>query len=170
MQTPQILTERLIFRRPCASDLAPYTRYCLSDRARYVGGPFTEDQAFEKLASMVGHWELRGFGRFVFVEREEGRPIGHVGALQFDTAKPPEITWTIWHSDDEGKGYAAEAGRAFTRYAARELGFARMIACVHPDNLASRRLAERLGGVLNVDSAPPRWLPGSVVYDLNLAT
>ncbi len=170
MQTPQLQTERLIFRRPCPSDLVPYTRYCLSERTKYVGGPFTEVQAFEKLASMIGHWELREFGRFVLVEQETGRPIGHFGALQLDTTEPPEITWTIWHSDDEGKGYATEAGRAFKSYAIQELGFTSMIACVRNDNSASRGLAERLGGILNVDTAPPKWLPDSVVYDFSLAT
>lgn len=169
MQTPQFQTDRLFFRRPCASDLIPYTQYCLSDRTKYVGGPYTEVQAFEKLASMIGHWELRGFGRFVLVDREKGRPIGHFGALQLDPTEPPEITWTIWHGDDEGKGYATEAGRTFKRYAANELGFASMIAHVRQDNLASRGLAERLGGILNADATPPKWLPDSVVYDFSLA-
>lgn len=169
MLTPQLQTERLIFRQPCASDLVPYTHYCLSERTRYVGGPFTEVQAFEKLASMIGHWELRGFGRFVFVEQETGRAIGHFGALQYDTTHPPEITWTIWNSDDEGKGYATEAGRALKNHARQELGFRSMIACVHHDNSASRGLAERLGGILNVRTAPPKWLPASVIYDFILA-
>lgn len=168
MQTPLLETERLLFRRPIRSDLPWYTEYCLSERTQYVGGPFNEVQAFEKLASMIGHWELRGFGRFVFLERESERPLGHFGALQLSSSEPPEITWTIWKEMDEGKGFATEAGAAFKSYAIRELGLSNLIAHIHRDNLASRYLAERLGGELDVEAAPPSWLPSSVLYRFRL--
>lgn len=116
MRIPQLETERLFFRRPRRSDLPLYTRYCLSERSQYVGGPFNEVQAFEKLASMIGHWELRGFGRFVFLDRETERPLGHFVALQLCLSEPPEITWTIWNEMDEGKGFATEAGVAFKSF------------------------------------------------------
>ncbi|WP_417840167.1 GNAT family N-acetyltransferase [Tritonibacter scottomollicae] len=168
MRIPQLETERLFFRRPHRSDLPWYTRYCLSERSQYVGGPFNEVQAFEKLASMIGHWELRGFGRFVFLERETERPLGHFGALQLSLSEPPEITWTIWNKIDEGKGFATEAGVAFKNYAIRELGLSSLIAHVDCDNSASRRLAERLGGELDAEAAPPSWLPSSVLYRFRL--
>lgn len=168
MQTPLLETERLLFRRPIRSDLPWYTRYCLGERTRYVGGPFSEVQAFEKLASMIGHWELRGFGRFVFLERNTERPLGHFGALQLSSSEPPEITWTLWDEQDEGKGFATEAGVAFKRYAKQELGLSSMIALVHRENSASRGLAERLGGELDAGAALPSWPPGSVLYRFQL--
>lgn len=168
MRIPRLETERLLFRRPCRSDLPLYTRYCQSERSQYVGGPFNEVQAFEKLASMIGHWELRGFGRFVFLERETERPLGHFGALQLSSSEPPEITWTIWNEMDEGKGFATEAGVAFKSYAMREFGLSSLIAHVDCDNSASRRLAERLGGELDAEAAPPSWLPSSVLYRFRL--
>lgn len=168
MQIPQLETERLLFRRPRRSDLPWYTRYCLSERSKYVGGPFNEVQAFEKLASMIGHWELRGFGRFVFLERETERPLGHVGALQLSSSEPPEITWTIWNEMDEGKGFATEAGIAFKSYATWKLELSNLIANIDCDNSASRRLAERLGGQLDAEAAPPTWLPSSVLYRFRL--
>lgn len=164
MKTHCLETERLLFRRPVRSDLPWYTKYCLSERTRYVGGPFNEVEAFEKFASMIGHWELRGFGRFVFLEREGERPLGHFGALQLSSSEPTEITWTIWNEIDQGKGFATEAGVAFKSYAMRELGLSNLIAHVHRDNSSSRRLAERLGGELDVEAAPPSWLPRSVLY------
>lgn len=168
MQTFQIETKRLLFRRPIGSDLPSYTQYCLSERTKYVGGPFNEVQAFEKLSSMIGHWELRGFGRFVFLDRKTERPLGHFGALQLSLTEPPEITWTIWNENDEGKGFATEAGMAFKSYATQELGLSSLIAYVHRDNSASRALAERLGGELDVEAVPPSWLPSSVKYRLYL--
>lgn len=168
MQTFQIETKQFLFRRPNATDLPHYADYCLSDRTRFVGGPFNEVQAFEKLASMIGHWELRGFGRFVFLDRATKRPLGHFGALQLSSAEPPEITWTIWRREDEGKGFATEAGIAFKSYAIQKLGLRTLVARVHRDNAASRGLAERLGGKLDVTAVPPSWLPSSVLYRFNL--
>lgn len=164
MQNFDITTKRLLFRRPVGSDLPFYTQYCLSDRTRFVGGPFTKVQAFEKLASMIGHWELRGFGRFVFLERETKRPLGHFGALQLCLSEPPEITWTLWNEEDEGKGFATEAGTAFKSHALGAFGFSSLVAHVHRDNVASRCLAERLGGELDLEAVPPSWLPESVLY------
>lgn len=162
-------TPRLVLRRPGAADIAAYTAYCLSERTRWVGGPFTELQAFDKLAAMIGHWELRGFGRFVFTERGSGRPIGHAGAMQLIPDAPPELTWTIWAGADEGRGYATEACEACRAHAARDLGFRRMIARIEPENHASRRLAERLGGLLEEDAVAPDWFPGTVTYGFALS-
>lgn len=165
MQQVRLQTERLVFRKPDASDLTPYTSYCQSDRTRFVGGPFDGVQAFEKLAAMIGHWELRGFGRLVVVHRTTGRALGHVGAMQLSTDELPELTWTLWAGEDEGKGYATEACEAYRDHARNELGVSTVIARIMQDNLPSRRLAERLGGVLNVNAQPPKWMANAVTYD-----
>lgn len=169
MEDLQLHTKRLILRRPVASDLEPYTRYCQSPRSGFVGGPYTSVQAFDKLAAMIGHWTLRGFGRFILTDRDTGRPLGHVGALQVVPDTTPEMTWTLWSGADEGRGYATEASRAYCGHAAAGLGFRVMIARIDSDNAASRRLAEHLGGVLNHTAAAPDWWPTSVTYDLALA-
>ncbi|AMY70198.1 GNAT family N-acetyltransferase [Frigidibacter mobilis] len=168
MQQARLRTERLLFRKPGASDLAPYTAYCQSDRTRFVGGPFDGIQAFEKLAAMIGHWDLRGFGRLVIVHRTTGRALGHVGALHLNTDEVPELTWTLWAGEDEGKGYATEACRAYRDHARTELGFSFMIARIVQDNLPSRRLAERLGGILNETASPPGWMANAVTYDFEM--
>lgn len=165
MQPAALQTERLSFRKPDASDLAPYTLYCRSDRTRFVGGPFDSVQTFEKLAAMIGHWKLRGFGRFVIVHRTTGRALGHVGAMQLNKDELPEFTWTLWVGEDEGKGYAIEACKAYRDHARNELGFSSMIARIAQDNLPSRRVAERLGGVLNLNAQPPIWMVNAVTYD-----
>lgn len=44
-----------------------------------------------------------------------------------------------------GRGYGFEAVQAVIAYAFGELGLASVVALIHPDNTASRALAERLG-------------------------
>ena len=135
----RIETARLILRRPVAGDLPAYEAYCTSDRTRFTGGPYTRQDAFEKLAAMIGHWEIRGFGRLILCDRFTARPIGHVGALQLDLNTPVEMTWTLWADADEGLGFAYEAARAYLdEVAARgyfrpsSLGSMRTIAALAP--------------------------------------
>lgn len=168
MSEPTIQTDRLTLRRPRTGDLDPYTAYCCSERATHVGGPHDAIEAFNKLAAIIGHWQLRGFGRYVFVETATGRPIGHVGALQMDTDWVPEMTWSIWHSDDEGKGYAMEASRAYCTHAAIDLGFPMMAARIVAQNQPSIRLAKKLGGVFNGHSPTPPWFPDAITYEFDL--
>lgn len=166
---PVLESDRLRLRRPQASDLDAYTRYCSGDRTVFVGGPFPAEKAFEKLAAMIGHWDLRGFGRLVLTDQDTGRALGHVGAMQLSTAEPPEFTWTLWDGTDEGKGYAFEACECYRDFAITELGFSKMIARVVSENTRSRQLAEKLGGVLNEDAPAPDWLEGCVTYDFDFA-
>ncbi|WP_424969254.1 GNAT family N-acetyltransferase [Dinoroseobacter sp. S76] len=160
-----ITTERLTLRLPEVRDLAPYTAYCRSPRARFVGGPFSTVQAFEKLSAMAGHWTLRGFGRLVFHETATGAQLGHVGALQLDAAEPPEMTWTLWRAESEGQGYATEAARAFLARIAPQLGLTRMLIRLDRDNHASLRLAARLGA-RPLPDPPPAWMPHARSFEI----
>ncbi|MGD2148853.1 MAG: GNAT family N-acetyltransferase [Anaerolineae bacterium] len=44
-----------------------------------------------------------------------------------------------------GKGYATEVGRALVRYAFEERGIDRLIALIEPENVASERVAVKVG-------------------------
>ena len=159
-------TDRLVLRQPDLRDLAPYTAYCASDRSRFVRGPFTAAQAFDKLAAMIGHWTLRGFGRYTIVLGNTS--IGHVGPLAHESNQPAEFTWTLWDGACEGHGYATEAAIRVRDYLLGDLGWTHMIIRILPDNIGSRRIAERIGARLTNDTAPD-WYPGSLTYRLEAA-
>ena len=55
-----------------------------------------------------------------------------------------EIGWSF-HPDAWGRGYATEAGAAAIDWAFDNLGWDDVIHCIHPENRASQRLAERFG-------------------------
>jgi len=163
-----IQSERLELRLPQLSGLPAYINYCESTRTKYVGGPFTNIDAFEKMSAMIGHWHLRGFGRFIFVEKATNKPIGHVGASQSDQTELPDFTWTIWDVSNEKKGFALEASLAYKTYAAGKLEFQSLVARVMPENIHSIRLAKKLGGVLNADIPAPSAFPAAVSYEIVL--
>lgn len=162
----QLETARLILRRPHCTDLPAYRAYCMSDRTRFTGGPFSTAKAFEKLAAMIGHWDMRGFGRVIACDRVSARPIGHVGALQLEDDQPPEMTWTLWSDADEGQGLAFEAAHAYLDHVYHARLFPMLLAHVEPENLRSRNLALRLGAVLDTTATAPTlvWTKTAVTY------
>ena len=160
---PTLTTERLTLRQPQAGDLPAYQAYCASDRSRFVRGPFSAAEAFEKFAAIIGHWTLRGFGRYVMVR--DNQPIGHVGPLAIDDTDPPEFTWTLWDGTAEGQGYATEGARAVKTHLLGDLGWPEMIIRIMPENRASCAIAERIGATRTDDPAPA-WYPGSLTYRL----
>ncbi len=68
-----------------------------------------------------------------------------------------EIGWTLARSA-WGKGYAVEAASAAAHWAFAQLGWSEIIHCIHPGNVASRAVAERLGSrYLRPGRMPPPY-------------
>lgn len=156
-----LTTARLALRQPRAEDLSAYVAYCADDRAIHVGGPFDEVTAFDRFAALLGHWSLRGFGRYVM--DHEGRAIGHVGPLQLTEKAAPELSWTIWDGTDEGKGFATEAARAVVGHLLDEAGWTEILIRIAPENSGSCRIAEKLGALPGQPPAFDRY-PGALTY------
>jgi RimJ/RimL family protein N-acetyltransferase len=151
-ETPTIDTERLCLRGHRLSDL----EHCLSlwrdpVVTRYIGGrPFTEEEIWTRLLRYVGHWSLLGFGYWIVSERATGRFVGEVGfadnkrEIEPALDGAPEIGWVLapWAS---GRGYATEAVKAALAWGATRFGSARTVCLIHPENLASIRVAQKSG-------------------------
>ncbi|SFE49504.1 GNAT family N-acetyltransferase [Roseivivax sediminis] len=140
-------TARLTLRPLRATDFDAYAAYCGSERAQFVGGPYARPDAFNKFCAMIGHWQMRGFGRLAICLKGSEEAFGHAGLLQTDEARAPEITWTLWDGAFEGRGYASEAARAVRDHAFGALGLPLLTAILHKQNTASARVAEALGAV-----------------------
>lgn len=160
----RLTTQRLILRKPIASDLEPFTAFATSDRAGFVGGGADKDEghAFRMLGAITGHWELRGYGLFIACERESGRPVASVGPWCPAGWPEPEIGWSVWDERDEGKGYACEAAEAVIAHVFRDLGWTTTVSYIDPDNARSIALAERLGAAPDPGAARPH--KGDLVY------
>lgn len=147
---PTVETERLILRMPRMSDFDAYASFGASERSKGVGGPFLRSESFERLAAIIGHWHLRGYGRWMVADKAGDRPLGIVG-LMYPTGWPePEVAWSVF-DDAEGKGIALEAALAARRFAYDVLGWTRVISCTAPDNVRSVALAKRMGAVYEGD-------------------
>ena len=141
---PTLNTKRLTMRAPKWSDFGAYAAFRGSDRAAILGGPFTRAEAFDQLSAIIGHWVLRGYGRWTVVEKSTDRPIGIVGLYYPEDWPEPEIAWSLFDGA-EGKGYAQEAAEEARRFAYEVLGWDTAISLISEENERSLNLAERLG-------------------------
>jgi len=139
-------TERLIMRMWRDADFEEYAELCADPEVmRFLGGKvFDRTEAWRQMASMIGHWYLRGYGIWAVEEKESGRLAGRIGCINPEGWPGFEVGWTL-KREFWGKGYATEAGRRALEYGFNELDKPHIISLIHPENRASIRVAERLG-------------------------
>jgi len=143
---PLILeTPNLILRVPIEADLDAWARLDADEQAmRFLSGPRSRAQAWMGLAAAVGMWALRGFGLFSVLDRASGLWIGRVGPWVPEGAPGTEIGRALAPAE-WGRGYATEAANAAIGWAFDQLGWTQVIHCIEAENLASIRVAQRLG-------------------------
>lgn len=113
-------------------------------------GPMSSDEAWSRLLRHVGHWALAGYGVFAVEEKETGRFIGEAGLCDFRRGLGPkfdgvpEMTWSI-AAELQGLGLATEAAEAALLWTEARVPARRTVCLIHEKNLASLRVAEKLG-------------------------
>lgn len=142
-----IETDRLILRPPSAADFDGWAAFSADAQSnRFLGGPKSRAEAWRFLCAMAGAWHIRGFAMFSVLLKENGAWIGRIGPWQPEGWPGTEVGWGILR-EYEGKGYALEAAVASIDYAFDTHGWDKVIHTIDPENIASIRLAERLGSV-----------------------
>lgn len=147
MSNIRIETERLILRKVDAErDFDGWARLMADERTVQFLGTEAMDRAlaWRQMASIVGHWEIRGYGFFSVLSKATGEWLGRVGPWFPEGWPAPEIGWAI-SPDHWGKGYATEAGRASLEYVYGELGWTRVIHVILSGNERSVAVAKKLG-------------------------
>ncbi len=148
---PVIETENLRLRGAEMRDFDAYAAFRMDpERTAGVGGPCTRAQAFDKLGEIIGHWSLRGYGRWIVADKTTDEALGVCGPFYPTDWPEPEIAWSVF-ANAEGRGVAFEASKASLDYAFNTLGWDTAISCVTPGNTRSIALAERLGAVREAD-------------------
>lgn len=145
LTTPVLETERLRLRAPTVADWPVLADFYASPRAKFVGGPMTKEQVWRTLAVEIGHWPMRGFGRFAIEEKATGAFVGLCGPWRPEDFPELEIGWDLMNGY-EGRGYATEAALAARAFVYGDLGVATpVISLIAPANEGSKGVAGRLG-------------------------
>jgi len=142
---PRLETERLILRGWQACDFEPLAAiHADPEVMTFLGGVMKRNDAWRSLASLAGHWAIRGYGKWAVERKSDGAMMGRVGMINPEGWPGLEIGWTLgkqyW-----GQGYATEAAQAALRYAFLTQPVDRLISCIDANNLASQQVAMRIG-------------------------
>lgn len=143
-----IHTDRLILRRFTLDDLPAF--YQLTSRPEIIryaqSKPVASiDEARDLMHAAPFHdYATHGYGRFACVWTETGDVIGFSGLKYVPEIGDTELGYRFL-PEFWGLGLATEAGRAFVEFARAGLGLERLVAMVHPENVASERVLAKLG-------------------------
>src|SRR5207245_3433651 len=113
---------------------------------RFSLGVFNRDQTAAFLEKIL-NWDRTGQpSQFALIFRKTGALIGYCGFFHqhVDETNELEIGYRL-HPDYWNQGLATEAATAVRDHAFGELKLPRVISLIHPDNVASRRVAEQIG-------------------------
>ena len=140
-------TPRLLLRAFAESDLDEMSALMATpDFMRFSLGVFSREQTAGFLERMRARDRDGLPSQFGVVFQPDEKLIGYCGFFPqvVDEIDELEIGYRL-HPDYWGKGIATEAARAVRDHGFDELQLPRLISLIHPENLASRRVAEKNG-------------------------
>jgi RimJ/RimL family protein N-acetyltransferase len=145
-------TPRLILRHLVLDDLDElFALYSDPEIRRYFPeGVLSLEETREELEWFLnGHPEHPELGLWGTVHKDTGKFIGRCGLLpwEIDGILEVEIAYLInkdfWH-----QGLATEAAKGIMKYGFEKLNLPRLICLIDPENVASQRVAQKIGMVL----------------------
>ena len=96
------------------------------------------------ISHQLHHWEEHKLGWWALEPCSENKLIGWSGLQYLPETEEVEVAYLLsrpyW-----GRGLATEAATACLQYGFEELELERIIGLVHPGNMASQRVIEKLG-------------------------
>ena len=143
-------TERLLFR-PYTDDDLDFLKALLTNPnvMRYIGNGQTRDEeGLQKFRERIYSMYSRNpdFGLKIIVEKASNKLIGHAGLVPQMIDGKEEIEIGYWIAEEYwGRGFATEAARALKDLGKNQLKLAKMIALIQKGNIASQRVAEKNG-------------------------
>ncbi len=141
-------TERMILRRFTLDDAESFYRLgSIPEVVRYAGNKLypSLDVARDFLQrGILNDYQTRGFGRLACFLKETAAFVGWSGIKFVAEVNAEELGYSFL-PEYWGKGLATEAGRANVAFARDALGLKKLIGLVHPDNLASANVLQKLG-------------------------
>lgn len=140
-------TERLKLRQWTLEDVSRVAPiYADADVMRYIGAglPYSHEQTAQGMAKTIEQYRKLGYGMWAAEFKDSGEIVGQCGLKYWGAFEEIEIGYllakTYW-----GQGLAIEAAEAVKDYAFEQLKLDSLIAVIYAENLASIRVAEKLG-------------------------
>lgn len=138
-------TERLVLRPPEEADRERFVELFMNDSFMVFSGALNARPASARFDEMLEIAAVVPFAKQPIVERESGNIIGYagVGNISFEGVERLEWGWRLI-SEARGKGYATEAVAALLEHA-DDCANGEMLCLIAPENVSSRRVADKIG-------------------------
>jgi len=145
----QIETKRLILRPMLGSDFDALLLIFTDPKvmAAFDHPPFTHEQMKRWMNRNLDHQIKFGYGLFSVILKESGELIGDCGLEVMDDMGAAELGYDF-RRDFWNQGYATEAATAVREHAFDVLKLPQLISLIRVGNLASKRVAEKVGMML----------------------
>ncbi len=144
-------TKRLILRPMLVTDMEAIHLIFTDPKvmASFDEEPFQREQTERWLRRNLDHQNEVGYGLFSIILKESGILIGDCGLEQMEVAdvRIAELGYDL-RSEFWNRGYATEAASAVRDYAFHVLHLPQLISLIRIGNLASKRVAEKVGMTL----------------------
>ncbi len=147
MKEVTLQSERLLLRWFREEDYEQFCKICSDPEVmRFLGDgkPMTAMEVWRQMATFMGHWYFRGYGIWAVQEKSTGNLVGRIGFMNPAGWPGFELGWTLGR-EFWGRGFATEGARRALKYAFTEMDRDHVISLIAPENIASTKVAERLG-------------------------
>ncbi len=147
----ELETERLRLRALRESDLqGMYELHsdALSKSVYRTG--FERGDIWRRIATALGHWQLRGYGPWALEDKNSGAYVGACSLWFPEGWHDVEVGYSI-HPAFRGRGLAVEAAICVRNFGFSHYKFKRLVSYIQPSNLQSIRVAEKLGATVDGD-------------------
>lgn len=113
---------------------------------KYFPKVLSYPETMKMVEEILQQYQKYGYCFWKVMRKEAEAFIGIAGLLhqEIDGNEEMEISYRI-KPEYWNRGYATEAARACKKYAENELNPKRLVSIIHPQNWASKRVAEKLG-------------------------
>jgi len=165
-------TKRLLLRHLVIDDLDElFVLYNDPEIRRYFpDGVKDYEETKEELEWFLnGHPEHPELGLWATIHKETGKFIGRCGLLPWEIDGKLEIEVAyLLGKEFWNQGLATEAAKGILAYAFNTLNLSRIICLMDPDNIASQRVAQKIGMTLErkVDGIAGDNFP-TFIYSIN---
>ena len=147
MNIPAIETERLVLRPFSTLDaIALHEILSVDGMLRYYpsSDPPDLDQVKRLVSRQIEHWAEHSYGWWAVEDKGTREMLGWSGLQYLPETSEIEIGYLLarpyW-----GRGLATEAARVGINYGFDQLHIPTIIGIVHPENIASQRVLEKIG-------------------------
>lgn len=162
-------TERLVLRQLGFDDIEKLLQIFSDPEAmRYYPGTKSREETEAWIDWNIRSYRENRFGLWAAILKDSGEFAGQCGlvAQEVEGRREVEIGYLfvrrLW-----GRGLATESARASRDYGINGLGYGRLISLIDPENMASRRVAEKVG--MEFEKEIEKWGKRVWVYSLDPA-